>query len=208
MPASTNLQPPYLSGLIIDRFSPYFQRPSDYGIELLGPRPDYALIYPVPADVLDDLAYKFDHRLKNGADPQNYVRPLQTALEAWQSDHSGKPCGGLIYRRGEGFVLIEDRRCMLEQADHTLTGPVAAVFLQCDSGARPSTVLQKLQHRFPSLTMADVERVLAMLCEMRLIFQEDSRFLSLALPANPEVQEEDLVEPAPGVRSPALTRIG
>ena len=209
VPALTHLTPPYLSGLVIDRFSPYHQHPDDHGIKLLGPRPDYALTYPVSADILEDLAYKFDYRLKDGRDPESYVQPLRNAIELWQQDHDGKTCGNLQYRRGDGFILIEDRRCLVEAADHVLAEPASAIFLECDCGATPATVQRKLHSRFPQLTLASVETTLAQLCEMRLVFEERGRFLSLAVAADAEdYGEEDAVATAVGAESAALTQIG
>src|SRR5262249_35123791 len=76
----TYLIPPLgLSRLQLERFSPYHQRPADYGLKIIGPSSSdyYRLIYPSEVETLDDLAYSFEYSYDDGRDPETYVVPLR-----------------------------------------------------------------------------------------------------------------------------------
>ena len=61
-PSLTHLVPPLLCRLALHRFSPYHERPAEFGLEVSGPLPWYRLVYPVDDATLADLAYTFDYR--------------------------------------------------------------------------------------------------------------------------------------------------
>src|SRR5262249_32396651 len=60
VPSLVHLEPPSLTSLILDRFSPYHSSPEAFGLRSTGPGRHYGLIYPIsdPA-LLGDLAYEF-----------------------------------------------------------------------------------------------------------------------------------------------------
>jgi ribosomal peptide maturation radical SAM protein 1 len=59
MPLIRHLTPPTgVYPVSVDRFSPYFHRPADYGIGALRPLPGYEAVFPECTD-LDSLAYHF-----------------------------------------------------------------------------------------------------------------------------------------------------
>ena len=62
LPSLTHLAAPELCRLAIHRFSPYHNRPGEFGLEVLGPLPWYRLVYPADDATLADLAYNFDYR--------------------------------------------------------------------------------------------------------------------------------------------------
>src|SRR5688572_1265425 len=109
VPSLTHLAPPTLCRLAIHRFSPYHDRPAEYGIHVLGPLPWYRLVYPVDDGTLAELAYNFDYRHADGRDAETYVGPLREAIEAWHASRSAS-YRALRYRRGPGFLVVHDRR--------------------------------------------------------------------------------------------------
>jgi ribosomal peptide maturation radical SAM protein 1 len=180
IPSLTHLQAPKLSGLALERFSPYHQRPQDFGIEVLGPVRYYGLIYPTDGPTLDDLAYTFRYRHADGRDPETYVTPLREAIDRWREYRVGG-FRSLRYRRGPGFLVIHDRRPVLEPADYSFEDDEARIYLACEDGATPGAVYESLDR-----LDASVEEIRAFLDElvaMRLVYEEDGRYLSLALPA-------------------------
>ncbi len=59
-PLITHLQPPSgITRIQFHRFSPYFDRAAEYGLDLV-PGHMYPYVYPFPTEVLADLAYCFD----------------------------------------------------------------------------------------------------------------------------------------------------
>jgi ribosomal peptide maturation radical SAM protein 1 len=184
VPSLTHLVPPTLCRLAIHRFSPYHERPAEFGLEVPGPLPWYRLVYPVDDATLADLAYNFDYRHADGRAPEAYVAPLRAAVEAWQAANASGGYRALRYRRGPGFLMVEDRRPNLEPADYSFSEREARLFLACEDGATAAEALAAL----PPADAAelDVDDVLEFLDELvvaRLMYEEDGRYLSLALPA-------------------------
>jgi hypothetical protein len=134
VPSLTHLVPPVLCRLALHRFSPYHDRPAEFGLEVLGPLPWYRLVYPADDTTLAALAYNFDYRHADGRDPETYVGPLREAIEAWQASHAAS-YRALRYRRGPGFLVVHDRRPSLEAADYSFGEREARLFLACEDGA-------------------------------------------------------------------------
>jgi ribosomal peptide maturation radical SAM protein 1 len=180
IPSLTHLQAPKLAGLALERFSPYHEHPHEHGIDVLGPVRYYGLIYPTDAAALDDLAYTFRYRHLDGRDPETYVTPLREAVERWR-EYRVSGFRSLRYRRGPGFLMIHDRRPLVEPADYSFEDDEARIYLACEDGATPSTLHETLEG-----VDASVEEIRAFLDELvalRLVYEEDGRYLSLALPA-------------------------
>jgi len=179
----THLSAPSLCGLVMHRFSPYHNRPQDFGLETLGPLPWHRLVYPVEDDVLADLAYEFDYRHLDGRNPETYARPLLEAVARWNAAPEGYR--SLRYRRGPGFVVVEDRRPNLSPADYTFEDREARVFLACRDGATAADVHAQLQAAgIDDLDVDDVKDFLDELVALRLAYAEGGRYLALPLPVN------------------------
>jgi ribosomal peptide maturation radical SAM protein 1 len=179
----THLSPPSLCGLVMHRFSPYHNRPHDFGLEALGPLPWHRLVYPVGDDVLADLAYEFDYRHVDGRSPETYARPMLEAVARWNAAPEGYR--SLRYRRGPGFVVVEDRRPNLAPADYTFEDREARVFLTCRDGATATEAHAQLQAAgMDDLDVDDVTDFLDELVALRLACAEGGRYLTLPLPVN------------------------
>lgn len=86
VPLLTHLEPPLaVPQLRLDRFSPHFDRPAEYGFVNLRPDTPYTHVYPFPAETLARLAYHFEYDYEDGRDPARYTAPLQDAVTAWST---------------------------------------------------------------------------------------------------------------------------
>ena len=186
----THLAPPNLVPLWLHRFSPYHERPQDFGLELQGPLPWYRMVYPVEPATLVDLAYVFTHRHADGRNPETYVEPLRRAIETWRATGAAG-YRSLRYRRGPGFLVIHDRRPNIEAADYSFGEREARLYLACEDGATPAAASQALRSADISDVGADEAReYLDALAKLRLMYKENDHYLALALPATlPEAQE-------------------
>ena len=84
LPAIVHLQPPEGFGMLrLDRFSPYYTSPEQYGIRNVRPKPIYHQVFPPTAD-LDQLAYYFDCDYECGAfECPDVIAALQEATKKW-----------------------------------------------------------------------------------------------------------------------------
>jgi ribosomal peptide maturation radical SAM protein 1 len=213
VPSLVHLEAPRLVPLQLDRFSPYFERPEEFGIVPLGPRNDFRFVYPsklVDEATLAEIAYSFEFRYSDGRDPDAYTAALRRGVREWQAT-GRRAIGTLRYRRGPGFMTVSDRRPGLESAEYHLGEPEALIYLACEDGATAEEAWSAAQSRNANGPSADeVEAFLDRLVSSRLACEIDGRYLSLALPNAPRADraeaEKESVASAP--RLLALTSSG
>ena len=182
VPSLVHLPPPEFRVLEIQRFSPYFEQPAAFGLQIVGPRLHYELLYQTSSGAVADLAYTFDHRYLDGRDPTTYVGGLRAAVERWQAVHD-VAIGALSYRRGPDFVLVEDRRPGLESADYLFEGLEAQIFLGCGAGTTASELSRLADNREAGADVTEIETFLDDLVGAKLVYREGDRFLHLATAA-------------------------
>lgn len=181
VPSLVHLEPPSFMPIELERFSPYFERPTEFGIEILGPLPHYKFLYSVGPEALTNLAYDFEFRYLDGRDVESYTKHLAEAVECWQ-EVKQRSLGSLSYRRGPGFVLVQDRRPGLEAADYRFDGIEAEIYLACDAGATAARIHDQLVARGDnSIDTVEIEAYLRELVEAKLMYREADSFLSLAV---------------------------
>ena len=181
IPSIVHLEAPNFSHVQIQRFSPYFERAAEFGLQLTGPMPYYRYLYAVTPALLSNIAYDFGHRYDDGRDPENYTQGLREAVEAWrESNKTG--FGSLRYRRGPGFLIVQDRRPGLETADYRFEGTEAEIYLACDAGATPAELYRLLAKDNDDTPDTDeIKEFLDKLVEARLMYCEENCYLSLGL---------------------------
>lgn len=180
VPALVHLEPPTLCPLMVYRFSPYHARPQEHGLEIGPPLPAYRLLYDVDGARLAALAQAFEHAHADGRDPESYVGPLRTEVERWTGERE-RNAGALSYRRGPDFAVITDSRTTSPAvARYTLAGDEARVYLACETGA----TVEGIRRQGIDLSEARIRDLLEDLAGERLLYAEQGRYLSLALPLN------------------------
>lgn len=195
IPLISHLQPPKLIPLLLERFSPYFDRPEHYQMTNLGPKKWYRFLYPISDEEMNKIAYYFDY-----ASSKTVARPILDKVQArlnqlWNPQLFHKNVGTLTYGRGPGFVRIVDRRLGLKQADMVLRGLTAEVFLECDSICTPQALAK---------TFGRSEAEIAEICEglrkASLLLEEDGKYLALPVAVRPTVTNrtaQAVAAPAP-----------
>jgi ribosomal peptide maturation radical SAM protein 1 len=168
IPALVHFEPPSFSPVQVQRFSPYFERPSEFGIEVTGPQPQYRFLYAVPPEAIADIAYDFDHRYLDGRDIASYTDGVREAVRLWQ-DYAAKGSGTLSYRRGPNFLIVQERRQNTEPADFRFDGPEAKIYLACDAGASPAELRRQLSAAGEDLEEQEITEFLNELVDARLV---------------------------------------
>jgi ribosomal peptide maturation radical SAM protein 1 len=113
LPMLRHLFPPgSLSTLSIDRFSPYFDRPADYGIQNVRPVEAYLDVFPPSADV-PRLAYHFSADYPSAA-RQNpkLLQEIEAEVEAWRTAWSSGASQPVLHIEcpSANFFLLRDTR--------------------------------------------------------------------------------------------------
>ena len=107
LPLLQHLEPPTgLSPISIDRFSPYFQRPGEFGLSNRRPHPSYALAFPSSAN-LDELAYHFVADRPEGlADDDPIFVGLRETIALWKERWAPRASPPMLHLIDDGNHLI------------------------------------------------------------------------------------------------------
>jgi ribosomal peptide maturation radical SAM protein 1 len=116
VPLLVHLEPPSgVARLNVDRFSPYFDRPTEYGITNVRPLPSYQEVFPRSED-LDRLSYHFTGDSDGcTVDNSETVRQLRATVEQWQrlwdftNEETARPCLEVVEIDPENYLLIDSR---------------------------------------------------------------------------------------------------
>jgi ribosomal peptide maturation radical SAM protein 1 len=191
LPLVCHLQPPGIDRIQFHRFSPYHQRPEQFGLTLI-PYPLYAFVYPVAPARLRDLAYYFDTpdrpsvraELKRRPNLQRVIRIIGAWNKLWGQAGMGavgeKPAL-LMHETTEG-VYIHDTRPCATASTCFIGGLSARVYYAC-SDIQSIASLQRVfaASGGPLVSETDLEETVHELRHRRLLLEIGGRFLALAL---------------------------
>ena len=192
IPLLRHLDPPSGCGKIrVDRFSPYFARPAEYGITNVRPFEAYRYIYPFEPDVLERLAYHFEFDAPEAPPVEEYVRPLVKKVKVWRSARRRGNLKGTI--RQETLLLVDTRK--RKKLITVLQEPLRSCYIFCDQARAFSTILAHVSARCPSpvVSGAWLEGALDDLVSRGLMLKDGKSYLSLAilpLPSAPSAAVE------------------
>ncbi len=164
--------------------SSVYRNPVQFGLTAVYNHPRYRALFP--AEVTGSVrllvqTYRGDRTLQ-----QRLWRPVKQRVRQWKADYADLKCSGegpiLGFRDGRDFLIIRQRRIGGDPIRHRLTGTSRKIYLQCSRHRSFKTILQ----RFPEFSEGKIRSFLHMMVEKRLIFEENDRYLSLAVPENPK----------------------
>ncbi len=181
VPLLMHLPPPMTCVPVrLDRFSPFFQRPADFGLIRIRPAPAYFYVYPLGRRELAKLAYFFDFDYLDGRNPMSYIDSLQRAVRRWCNlrlgDRGLRPV--LDATLNNGTIDISDTRDIAVAPRYELTGLAARIYLACDRAQTICSLARLL------VSFADEPAILAELAallESKLLLQVGQKYLSLAV---------------------------
>ncbi|KMP12105.1 radical SAM protein [Candidatus Nitromaritima sp. SCGC AAA799-C22] len=180
-----HLPPPECVGdLWLERFSPYFTRPDEYGVKIKGPGEAYPYVYDSPDIDLLKIAYDFEFTTENQIDPELKRELCQTA-EEWKQRHRSEQLPYLMFTKSMNFVTVYDERSVENPVKTRFEGPPAWVILYCNESAK---TLEQIRSRLRELggedTEHQAEKAVSQLEDMGLLYGEKGKYLTLALPHN------------------------
>ncbi len=219
-PRLFHLQPPvdYDTRMTIRRFSPYFDRPAEFGVGNLRPAGALPDLYALPAGDVHDLAYRFDADYADGTGPESWgaIGGLLGRMRGrWRARYEDG--ADLSAFAGPTTALVLDLREEPPVA-YRLDGLARDALIALDDildrrslerrlleGAGPSPNptgddrVEDLSLRLSAmgieprcLEASSLDAALADLEEAGLVLAEGDRSLSLAIPRSPEVLEQRL----------------
>jgi hypothetical protein len=183
LPAIRHLRPPAAVGPVrLDRFSPYFNTPEEFGLVNVRPIPPYKYLYPVAEDSLRRIAYYFDYDYAQGIDPSGYAADVIRYTHAWQHEPEKGTLSAIT--QADGTLLLHDTRSNALLPELQLSGLEQAVYEYCDELHSVANITQYLRQRFPEVlfTVQHLVGFLDSLVANRLMVTDGKHYLSVAIP--------------------------
>jgi ribosomal peptide maturation radical SAM protein 1 len=171
-----HLQPPRneVGPVWIQRFSKYFDSPSQYGLEPLQVVPLMYYIYPFPENSLWRLSYGFYNNFSaKRMKAYGYLKMKEVAGQ-WYKSHRRSH---LMVARRKDRSYILDTRVFRRKFWHRLRGLKREIYEFCGRSRPLSEIVQAFAAR---AGQQEVEALLHDLVENRLMLYIDGRYLSLA----------------------------
>jgi ribosomal peptide maturation radical SAM protein 1 len=187
IPSLVHLQAPESVGkLWLERFSPYFTRPHEYGVRITGPGMAYEYVYdPEKVDLMKE-AYDFEYEVDPRVNPDLF-RELVEAAGEWQRRQASSDKPYLYYVKAMGYVTIYDGRVPGAPSRQRYDGMAAVAIEACNEAPKSPEHIQEHGKR-NGLTEAEdpltMEKVLTELVDKRMLYTERGKYFTLALPAN------------------------
>ena len=187
VPLLHHLPPPKrVNPIVIDRFSPYHQRPGAYGVRDLRPADGYVEVLPPHADPLA-VAYHFQGTFASESlENDTVLRQLSREVEAWRRRYYGAERPELAIVDGPGGVELIDTRG-----------------LPGTSPRRRLNEREVIAALVPRKATDAVRREVAWALEARVGVVRDGRYVPLAIAAPARMSELARAVPAAELRTVA-----
>ena len=189
IPSLFHLQPPEASGKFwLERFSPYYTRPHEYGVRITGPGMAYEYVYDARQVNLNKIAYDFEYELDNwNVDPHLY-QELSDVVGEWQRRAASSDRPFLYYSKAFDYVTVYDGRNPAAPTRERFDAPASWVIDLCNEAPKSADQLQKAVADQTGLSDADVlqlSKILATLTAKRILYEERGKYFTLAIPEHP-----------------------
>jgi ribosomal peptide maturation radical SAM protein 1 len=176
--------------------SPVHDHPTTYGITPTGSHRHWKILLGKRlAGQLQLLIQGYRGQQRN---QQRLWAPVATALKAWQQSYSALRGAGSVrnrspilgYQDGGDFLILIERKMSGNHLTHRLPSTSRRIYLYC----RTSRSRVQLQTAFAGVSSDRLDGFLAMMVDKGLMFEENKRYLSLAVPleAGPEQLDENV----------------
>ena len=185
IPSLVHLQPPEATGKFwLERFSPYYARPHDYGVRMTGPGLAYQYVYDGRQVDLSKIAYDFEYELESWPIDPHVYQELVSAIENWQRLHASNDRPFLYYSKALGYVTVYDGRDPKAATRHRYDGLSAVLIEMCNESPRSldqirATLDESKTDREP------LESALVDLTTRRVLYEERGKYFTLAIPEHP-----------------------
>ena len=168
----------------LGRGSPVWCSPKAYGIRAVFNHPNWAVLFP--RKIFQNLGFMIQAYRGDLGYQRKIWQPVKKKMASWHKIYfelhkrpSSSPI--LTLRDGGDFLIIRQRRVNTEPLHHRLTGTSRLIYLFCSHHRS----LKKIRDRFPAFAEDKIVAFLKMMVTKKLMFEENDRYLSLAVPVNP-----------------------
>jgi len=186
IPSLLHLQPPEATGKFwLERFSPYYARPHEYGVRMTGPGLAYEYIYDARQVDLNKIAYDFEYELENWPVDPHIYQELVAAVEGWQRLHASNDRPFLYYSKALDYVTVYDGRNPKAPTRHRYDGLGAVVIEICNEAPKSADQIRTALAGRTEASADALSPILADLTAKRVLYEEGGKYFALAIPEHP-----------------------
>lgn len=186
IPSLLHLQPPEATGKFwLQRFSPYFTRPHEYGVRITGPGLAYEYVYDARQIDLKKIAYDFEYELDNWTVDPHLYQELVAAIEGWKRVHKSGDKPFLYYSKAPNYVTVYDGRNSKSPTRRRYEGLAALVIEICNESAKSPEQIRTAVADRADCSDAILSSVLDILTVHCILYEERGKYFTLAIPENP-----------------------
>jgi ribosomal peptide maturation radical SAM protein 1 len=189
IPSLFHLQPPESTGKFwLERFSPYYTRPHEYGVRITGPGTAYEYVYDARQVDLKKIAYDFEYELDNWSVDPHLYQELVDLVQEWQRQVGSSDRPFLYYSKAMDYVTVYDGRNPKAPLRRRYDWPAAGIIEVCNEAAKSVEQIRTLLAQRPSKSEnidAEIDQALDTLTAARILYEERGKYFTLAVPENP-----------------------
>ena len=188
LPSLFHLQPPEGAGKFwLERFSPYYTRPHEYGIRIAGPGMAYSHVYDSRQVDLAKIAYDFEYELDQWSVDPEVFQELMSVVEEWQRRAASADKPFLYYSKAFDYVTVYDGRTMTPTRER-FDWPASLFIDLCSEAPKSLEHLRSaVRERGDVGSAADgvIQESLERLTAKRILYEERGKYFTLANPEHP-----------------------
>ena len=185
IPSLVHLQPPEATGKFwLERFSPYYARPHDYGVRMTGPGLAYQYVYDARQVDLSKIAYDFEYELESWPIDPHVYQELVSAIENWQRLHASNDRPFLYYSKALGYVTVYDGRNPKAPTRRRYDGLAAVLIEMCNESPKSLDQIRATLDEYKT-DREPLESALVDLTTRRVLYEERGKYFTLAIPEHP-----------------------
>ena len=164
--------------------SPVWQNPEFYGIKSVFNHPNWGCLFP--KKIFTRMRFMIQAYRGDLGYQRKIWRPVEDKVKTWQKTYTelnGRPVGSPILNLSDGrdFLIIRQRNFNSETINHRLVGTSRLIYLF----GRHHRSIKRIRDRFPAFAEDKIIAFLKMMVDKKLMFEENGRYLSLAVPVRP-----------------------
>jgi hypothetical protein len=182
-----HLQPGRAVRLRYQRYSPYHQRPDNYGLKL-SVVPSYRFVYPLDDADLADQVYYFEdspetdaghHYAARDAAQRPGLHAVVKGIDGWLRSWYAPRLPMLTMRKVDDALVIEDSRAVATARELSFTGLARQILLAADEGMPENRLRESLREQGSGAALID--DTIDGLVAAKLVLRLDKRLVGLAL---------------------------
>ena len=162
-------------------YSYVWKNPESFSIKRAKNHPNYSYIFP--EDILDKLRLMIQGYKGQKRKQKRLWKPVQEKIKKWKKFYEQLRTGPnsepiISYQDGKDFLIIRHKISKQKTIVHRLKGLSRQIYLFCEHNR---SIAEILSH-FPGLDSLKLVPFLRMMVDKKVMFCEQDRYLSLAVP--------------------------